>query len=120
MTPSTTGRTSASNADSAHGRESPRLRGLRGLAVAAAMTLGLLAGCATSSDTPPDSMRDPQADFGAYRTFGWQGTGATADAASRADSPSAAASTCTNPPIAVPSDDASPSARPPCRLRVRT
>jgi hypothetical protein len=26
-------------------------------------------------------MRDPQADFAAYRTFGWQGTGATADAA---------------------------------------
>lgn len=82
MTPSTTGRAMSCTPAPAHGRGLLRMRRLRGLAVAAAMSLGLLAGCATSSDAQPESMRDPQADFGAYRTFGWQGTGATADAAS--------------------------------------
>lgn len=82
MTPSTTGRAMSCALAPADRRESPRSLRLRGLAAAAALALGLLAGCATSSDTQPETMRDPQADFGSYRTFGWHGTGATADAAS--------------------------------------
>jgi hypothetical protein len=49
--------------------------------VATACLATILTGCATASDPQPESMRDPQADFAAYRTFGWQGTGSTADAA---------------------------------------
>jgi hypothetical protein len=42
------------------------------LAVAALATAALLlGGCATSSPPQPDSMRDPQANFAAYQTFGW-------------------------------------------------
>jgi hypothetical protein len=52
--------------------------------VATAWLATLLAGCATSSEPQPESMRDPHADFASYRTFGWHGTGATADAASDA------------------------------------
>jgi hypothetical protein len=45
-----------------------------GLAVA-------IAGCASAPPQPADSMRDPQADFTAYRTFGWlNGSDGTADA----------------------------------------
>lgn len=85
MTTSTTGVRSgtfpaASPASSLHVRR--RLRGMVGVATAAMLALGLLAGCATSSGTQPESMRDPQADFGAYRTFGWHAPGASADAAS--------------------------------------
>jgi hypothetical protein len=42
----------------------------------------LAAGCA-STPAEPESMRDPGADFGAYRTFGW----ATAPVVSDADAP---------------------------------
>jgi hypothetical protein len=34
----------------------------------------LLAGCATSAPPEPRSMRDPDADFTTYRTFGWAPT----------------------------------------------
>jgi hypothetical protein len=34
------------------------------------------AGCATASAPQPESMRDPQADFASYRTFGWSSGGA--------------------------------------------
>jgi hypothetical protein len=58
------------------------VRGWRGRAVArCALVLvavaGAVAGCTTS---PPqaESMRDPQSDFAAYRTFGWT-SGATVD-----------------------------------------
>ncbi|HET7202188.1 MAG TPA: DUF4136 domain-containing protein [Steroidobacteraceae bacterium] len=39
-------------------------------------------GCATSPAPQPESMRDPQANFAAYRTFGWSagGTVETSDA----------------------------------------
>jgi hypothetical protein len=33
-------------------------------------------GCATTSAPQPESMRDPQADFASYRTFGWSSGGA--------------------------------------------
>jgi len=54
-----------------------RVRVVAGLALAA--FAGLLAGCATS---PPqaESMRDPQANFAAYQTFGWT-SGADVDGA---------------------------------------
>src|SRR5687767_1614711 len=32
----------------------------------------LLAACATTTAPQPESMRDPQVDFGAFATFGWQ------------------------------------------------
>jgi hypothetical protein len=32
----------------------------------------LLAGCATTTAPQPETMRDPQVDFGTFRTFGWQ------------------------------------------------
>jgi hypothetical protein len=40
------------------------------------------AGCASSSPAEPESMRDPQANFASYRTFGWNagGTPASDDA----------------------------------------
>lgn len=46
-------------------------------ALAAVFATGWVAGCATA---PPqsESMRDPQANFAAYKTFGWT-TGATVD-----------------------------------------
>jgi len=46
------------------------MRVVAGLALGAFAATGLLAGCATS---PPqaESMRDPQANFAAYQTFGW-------------------------------------------------
>ncbi len=83
MTLSSTGRALPCTRASGSGRTPLRMRGLRGLA-AAMMAFGLLAGCATSSDTQPDSMRDPQADFSAYRTYGWHGAAASADAPSDA------------------------------------
>jgi hypothetical protein len=42
----------------------------RPLALLLAMAL-LTAGCASSSPAEPESMRDPQANFAAYQTFGW-------------------------------------------------
>jgi hypothetical protein len=45
--------------------------------VAVVTTVG--AGCASSSAPAPETMRDPQADFASYRTFGW-GTGAVSEA----------------------------------------
>jgi hypothetical protein len=54
-----------------------RGRAVARCALALVAVAGVLAGCATS---PPqaESMRDPQADFAAYRTFGWT-SGATLD-----------------------------------------
>ena len=43
------------------------------LAVVAAIATS---GCATSSAPQPESMRDPQANFASYRTFGWNTGGA--------------------------------------------
>ena len=40
------------------------------LAVLLAIAL-LTAGCASSSPAEPESMRDPQANFASYQTFGW-------------------------------------------------
>jgi hypothetical protein len=53
----------------------------RPLALLLAMAL-LTAGCASSSPAEPESMRDPQANFAAYQTFGWNagGTPASDDA----------------------------------------
>ena len=42
----------------------------RHLAVLLAIAL-LTAGCASSSPAEPESMRDPQANFASYQTFGW-------------------------------------------------
>jgi hypothetical protein len=42
----------------------------RSALLAATFAAALLAGCATAPPAP-ESMRDPQADFAAYRTFGW-------------------------------------------------
>jgi hypothetical protein len=37
-------------------------------------TAAALGGCAASAPPQPDSMRDPQANFAAFRTFGWHET----------------------------------------------
>lgn len=56
-----------------------KARGWRSTWIAAALTV-LLAGCA-SAPPEPESMRDPQADFASYRTFGWlKESDGTADA----------------------------------------
>jgi hypothetical protein len=44
--------------------------GLQRLSIVAALLL--LAACTTTSAPQPESMRDPQVDFGAFRTYGWQ------------------------------------------------
>ena len=63
---------------------SPR-NALRILIAGASLAIGIasLGGCATSPPEP-QSVRDPQANFGAYTTFGWN-TGGGVDAA--ADQP---------------------------------
>ena len=47
------------------------------MALAACFAASLLTGC-TTTQPQPESMRDPQADFAAYETFGWT-TGASPD-----------------------------------------
>jgi hypothetical protein len=49
------------------------------ITLAALTAAAVLAGCATAPPTA-ETMRDPQANFAAYRTFGWT-TGATVDGA---------------------------------------
>jgi hypothetical protein len=51
---------------------------LHGLALILALAVVALAGCASSAPSQPDSMRDPQANFSSYRTYGFQ-TQKTAD-----------------------------------------
>jgi glucose dehydrogenase len=58
-------------------------RGRRHPSAAIALAAGVLvagllsvAGCATQAPAEPQSMRDPQANFAAYRTFGWDAGGA--------------------------------------------
>ena len=54
--------------------------GPSGAALAAVAWLVLLGGCASRAPEPPQSMRDPQANFAAYRTFGWHVARAGEDA----------------------------------------
>lgn len=49
------------------------LRHVRPLALVALLVAGL-AGCATSPEPQPESMRDPNVDFSKFQTFGWRGT----------------------------------------------
>ena len=60
-------------------------RSLSGAALASGQALALLltvtglAGCASSAPPVPESMRDPQANFSSYKTFGWQASLAEPD-----------------------------------------
>lgn len=57
---------------------------LRGILAGIALGAALLAGGCASPAQQPTSMRDPQADFGAYRTFGWDESART-DAAGKTE-----------------------------------
>ena len=54
-----------------------RVRRTAALALTVALATGLCIGCA-STQPQPESMRDPQANFAAYQTFGWT-AGASVD-----------------------------------------
>ncbi len=56
----------------------PTCRNPRAATVAACIVafVALAAGCATSTAPQPTSMRDPQANFASYKTFGWATPGA--------------------------------------------
>jgi hypothetical protein len=51
-------------------RRLPHRRPLARIAVVA-LLVAVATGCASSSPAQPESMRDPQANFSAYRTYGW-------------------------------------------------
>ena len=56
----------------------PTRRNSRAATAAACLVafVALAAGCATSTTPQPTSMRDPQANFASYATFGWTAPGA--------------------------------------------
>ena len=65
--------------DSKHVRSTGRARSMLAAAAGVA-TLLLLGSCATTPPPEPDSMRDPQANFAAYHTFGWTAPASAPDA----------------------------------------
>jgi hypothetical protein len=57
------------------------LRPLRRTAAATVVALGIALAAACAAPPPaPESMRDPDADFAAYRTYGWAPAGGVSDA----------------------------------------